>query len=137
MNDYESYESMLFWTVPTPVRREDVEEAIRLLSGDAAAAGIVSALQHWLELPSPVYWQMAQKHAFAADLAVKEKAKAALAARIAADEADEAEQLRQRTGWRGLRRRVRCRVRSAWRTLRWRLWAWRNLRHPLTVDEQS
>lgn len=127
MNDYES---MLFWTIPTPVRREDVEEAIRLLSGDAAAAGIVSALQHWLELPSPVYWQMAQKHAFAADLAVKEKAKAALAARIAADEA---EQLRERTGWRGLRRRVR----SALRTLRWRLWALRNERMSSLVEDQA
>lgn len=130
MNDYAGYEDMLFWVIPTPVRREDVEEAIGLLSGDAAAAGIVRALQLWLELPSPVYESLARKHAFAADLAVKEKAKAALAARIAADEA---EQLRELTGWRGLRRRVR----SAWRTLRWRLWALRNERMSSLVEDQA
>lgn len=130
MDNYAGYESMLFWTIPTPVRREDVEEAIRLLSGDPAAEGIVRALAHWIELPSSVYITLAGKEAFAADKAAKAATAAKLAARIAADEE---EARRQRTGWRGLRRRVR----SALRTLRWRLWAWRNLRHPLTVDEQS
>lgn len=116
VNDYAGYEEMLFWVIPTPVRREDVEEAISLLSGDAAAEGIVRALAHWIELPSSVYITLAVKEAFAADKAAKEKEKAALAAWIAADEA---ERVRQRTGWRGLRRRVR----KTWQAARLRLLA--------------